>query len=321
MAEGLMLLSGTAHPALAMEVAAELDVDLVKTDIGRFPDGEAKVKIYENVRGRTVFVLQAGGRSPEHSIDENLMEALVTIDALKRAAAGRIVAVLPYFPYARQDRTDDSSEWRSPVTAKLVTDLFKAAGADQLLTVDLHSDQIEGYADGPFDHLRARGVLARFLKGKVVAPVVATPDLGAGKMAGKFAKCLGTDDIAFVHKDRLDERTTRVAAVIGDVAGRDVVLVDDVVSTGGSLVGAAEALKAHGAESVIAAITHGVLSGDALKLITDSPHLDHLYITNTLPLMEPSPKITVVSIAPLLASAIDSVHTGESVRGLISVGQ
>jgi len=309
MARELLLMSGNAHPELAESVANELGIGMVDATVDQFPDGETRVRIADNVREQDVFVLQPTGPPSNH----NIMESLIIIDALERASAGRITAVTPYYGYARQDRKDAS---RVPISAKLVANMFAAAGTNRLLAVDLHSAQLQGFSDLPFDHLYAVNTLAAAIKDDVDKPVVVAPDVGAGKMARGYARRLGTD-WAIVDKDRVDGKTTHVAAIIGhSIVGRDALIVDDMVTTAGSLLKAAEALKEQGAETVMAAATHGVLCGDALGRIAASPYLDHLYVTDTLPAHGANDKISRVTIAPLLAQAISNIHRGESVSEL-----
>ena len=304
----LLLVDGGAHPELAHDIATEMGLGHVEASISRFADGETSVKITDNVREADVFVVQPTGPP----VNDNIMNSLLVIDALRRASAGRVTAVMPYFGYARQDRKEAS---RVPISAKLVTNLFDAAGADRLLSVDLHSHQIQGFTDKPFDHLYARNTLAAAVCGAVDEPIIVAPDVGASKMAKGFARRLETD-IAIVDKERIDDRNTNVAAIIGNVAGRNAVIVDDIVSSGSSLIGAAEALKEQGALHVVAAVTHGVLCGDAVKVIEDSNSLDALFITDSLPESVESDKIRRVTIAPLLATAILNIHEGRSVTGL-----
>jgi ribose-phosphate pyrophosphokinase len=309
MAQKLLLLSGNAHPLLAEAVAKELGIDLVDAIVDQFPDSETRVQIANNVRAQDVFVLQPTGSPANH----NIMEVLIVVDALKRASAGRITAVMPYFGYARQDRKDAS---RVPISAKLVTNLLAAAGTDRLLAMDLHSAQLQGFSDLPFDHLYAGSTLVKAIKKDIKKPLVVAPDVGASKMARHYASRLNTD-WGIVDKDRIDGHTTKIAAIIGPpVKDREILLVDDMASTAGSLLKAAEALKEQGAKSVVAATVHGVLSGDAVERITASKHLDRLYVTDSLPAHEESKKITRVTIAPLLAQAIANIHRGESVSGL-----
>ncbi len=309
MAQELLLLSGNAHPLLAEAVAKELGVELVDATVDQFPDSETRVQIANNVRAQDVFVLQPTGAPA----NQNIMELLIIIDALKRASAGRITAVMPYFGYARQDRKDAS---RVPISAKLVTNVLAAAGTDRLLAMDLHSAQLQGFSDLPFDHLYASNTLVEAIKKALKKPLVIAPDVGASKMARHYASKLDAD-WGIVDKDRIDSHITRVAAIIGpSVQGREVLLVDDMVSTAGSLLKAAEALKQQGAKKIVAAAAHGILNGDAVERINSSPHLSHLYVTDSLPTHEVSTKITRVTIAPLLASAIRNIHNGESVSDL-----
>lgn len=312
MAGELLLLSGNAHPELAESIAGELDVKPVNAIVEQFPDLETRVKIQDNVREEDVFVIQPTGPPANH----NIMESLVIIDALKRASAGRITAVLPYFGYARQDRKDTS---RVPITAKLTANLFVAAGADRLLTIDLHSAQIQGFADIGFDHLYAKATIAEALSEKLENPLVVAPDVGAGTMAEQYAECLGAE-FSIVNKKRIDGRTTRISSIIGpSVAGRNAVLVDDLVSTAGSLLTAAKALKEAGALQVVAAATHGVLCDGAVERVDTSEYLDHLYVTDSLPQHPDHPdtdKISRVTVAPLLAKAVSNIHNGRSVSEL-----
>lgn len=309
MAQEMLLLGGNAHPELAGSIASELDMDLVHASVGSFPDGETRVRITDNVREQDVFLVQPTGPPT----NQNVMESLVLIDALKRASAARITAVIPYFGYARQDRKSAS---REPITAKLVTNLFAAAGVDRLLAVDLHAHQIQGFTDLPFDHLYAARTMTEALRSELDQPVVVAPDVGAGKMARGYARRLDTE-WAIVDKDRSDPVTTRVAAIIGhSVTGRTALIVDDMVTTAGSLLNAAEALKEEGAERVVAAVTHGVLCNGAVQRIEESEYLDHMFVTDSLPVYEPSDRISRVTLAPLLAQAITNIHEGKSVSVL-----
>ena len=305
----LLLLSGNAHPELAAAVAAEIGQPLLNATVDKFPDGETRVKITDNVREQDVFVLQPTGPPANH----NAMETFVMIDALRRASAGRITAVVPYFGYARQDRKEAS---RVPISAKLMVNLFEAAGADRFLAVDLHAHQIQGFTDRPFDHLYAAKTIAATIATEIEQPVIYAPDVGASKMARGYAGRLNAQ-WGIVDKVRIDAETTTVAALIGQsVEGRNAVIVDDMASTATSLINAAGALKEKGALQVVAAVTHGVLSGDAVARIEASSELDLLYTTDTLPRVGDSQKIRRITIAPLLARAILNVHKGESVSEL-----
>jgi ribose-phosphate pyrophosphokinase len=313
MAEQLALFAGNAHPELSMAIAKEIGIGLVDATVGAFTDGETSVKIKDNVREKDVFVLQPTGPPA----NQNAMEAFLMVDALQRASAARITIVTPYFGYARQDRKDTS---RVPISAKAMVNLFEAAGVDRFLAVDLHAGQIQGFTDKPFDHLYAASTITEGLDKRVEAPVFVSPDISAGKMARKFAKLNGTpDDWAIVDKERTDGTTTHVKSIIGieRVKDRNVVLVDDMASTGGSLIKAAKVLKEEGgALEVSAAVTHGVLCGDAVSDIDGSDYLSQLYTTDTLPKVGSSAKITRISIAPLLGKAITAIHDGRSVSDL-----
>jgi len=305
----LLLFSGNAHPQLSRDIAEELDMRLLDATVDRFPDKETRVKINANVREKDVFVLQPTGPSA----NQNIMETLIMVDALRRASAKRITAVTPYFGYARQDRKEQS---RVPITAKLVANLFVASGVDRIVAVDLHSHQIQGFTDIPLDHLYARKTITDHLRGIVDKPVMVAPDVGAGKMVRGYAEELNAH-FAIVDKNRIDSKHTEIVAMLGKrVKKRDVVIVDDMTSTGGSLISAANALKDKGANSVIAVVTHGVLNKKAISRIEDSPALDMLYTTDTLPRVRKSHKIERITIAPLLARAILNIHRGESVTEL-----
>jgi ribose-phosphate pyrophosphokinase len=299
-----MIFAGTSHPELAHEVARELGMKLGQLQIETFPDGEIGVQVLENVRGKDVFVLQSPARQPNHF----LMELLIMVDALKRASARSIVAVLPYYAYARQDRKEKG---RVPITAKLVADLLEKAGVTRVLTMDLHTEQIQGFFDIPVDHLYARPLFVKALKGwKGKGAVIVSPDVGSNKMARKFAEALQLD-LAIVDKRRVNGRSVEVYALIGDVKGKQVILVDDLSSTGETLKTAARVCKDEGAKSVFAVVTHGLfMSGTKLEGI------DQLFISNTVPPGEKNPKVQVVSVAPLLAQAIECVISAKSISSL-----
>jgi ribose-phosphate pyrophosphokinase len=312
----LKVFSGTSNLALTEEVCKYLRMSLGDMEVSRFSDGEIFVQINENVRGRDVFIVQAS--SPP--VNENLMELLIVIDALKRASAGRITAVLPYYGYARQDR---KAKPRVPITARLVADLIHAAGASRVLTVDLHADQIQGFFSIPVDHLTAAPVLLGFLCKHLEFRgidaqnlVVVSPDSGGVARARMFAKRFGCS-LAIIDKRRESKNVAKVMHIIGDVAGKHALIVDDLVDTAGSVVEAVKALKAHGADQIIVACTHPVLSGPAYERIQDSELVD-LIVTNTVPMRSQpvSSKIHVVSIAPLLGEAIQRIHTDTTVSVL-----
>ncbi|MGD0284751.1 MAG: ribose-phosphate diphosphokinase, partial [Candidatus Saccharimonadales bacterium] len=247
-------------------------------------------------------------------VDHNIMELLIISDALRRSSAGRVTAVTPYFGYARQDRKDES---RVPISAKLAIDLFENAGIGRICSIDLHAGQIQGFTNIPIDHLYARKTIVNAMRDVLDHPVIAAPDLGAGKKARKIAKMLNTE-WAIVDKDREDDKVTRVAAIVGhSVRKRNVLIVDDIISSGGTILSAAEALKNKGALQVFAAITHGVLCGDAVEQIEASPYLDKLFVTDSLP-GPVTRKIGRISISTLLANAIKNIHAGESVSDLFN---
>jgi ribose-phosphate pyrophosphokinase len=278
--------------------------------VDSFSDDETHVQIEEDVRGKDVFVIQPTAPPA----NQNLMELLIMIDALKRASAHRITAVMPYFGYARQDRKDAP---RVPITAKLVANLIAAARADRVLTLDLHAHQIQGFFDIPLDHLYAiKEFIDHIKKQKLTKAVIVSPDVGGVKMARGYAARLGTD-LAVIDKRRINDQQTEVMNILGDVEGRDAVIVDDIVSTAGSLVEAAAAIKEAGAKRIFAAITHGILSGPALERISDST-LEELWVTDSIdiPKQKRLPKIKVISVANLLGEAIKRIHTSQSISGL-----
>ena len=305
----LQLFAGRSNPALAEEVAAHLGVRLGNPNLVDFADGEIRSTLGESVRGSDVFILQT------HSmpVNDHIMEQLIMIDAAKRASAKRITAVCPLYGYARQDR---KSTGREPITAKLVADLLTTAGADRVVSIDLHSGQIQGFFDIPFDHLTAMPVLVEHLR-YVVGPgaVVVSPDTGRVKVAERFAKRLDAD-VASVYKRRSATKVDSVSSIdiMGDVAGRACILVDDMVATGGTICGAADLLMERGATEVLGVVTHGILSGNAVDKIKASA-MSKLIVTNTLqlPPEKECDKIEVLSIAPLLADAISAVFEDASV--------
>jgi len=309
-----MLFSGRAHPTLAQEVAGLLEVDLVPTTAYDFANGEIYVRFDKSVRGCDAFVIQ----SHSAPINDAIMEQLIMIDALKRASAKRITVVVPSYGYSRQDKKHLG---REPISARLMADLFLTAGADRLMTVDLHTAQIQGFFDGPVDHLLAMPILTRYVKknhgSKPLA--VVSPDAGRIKVAESWANSLGGAPLVFIHKTRDISRPNESKAnrVVGDVKGRTCILVDDLIDTGGTIVQAAEALMADGAAEVVIAATHAVFSGPAVDRLKNSC-ASEVIITNTLPLSEEKrfDSLTVLSIAPLLAQAISAVFTDGSVTGL-----
>jgi ribose-phosphate pyrophosphokinase len=308
---GLAILTGNANPELAKSICKHLEVELTDVLVDRFSEGEVQVQIKENIRGRDVFIVQPTCPPP----NENLMELLIMIDAARRASADRITAVIPYYGYARQDRKDQP---RVPITAKLVANLIVAAGANRILGMDLHANQIQGFFDIPVDHLYAINVLSEyFIAKKLKNVVVVSPDVGGIKMARAYAKRLGAS-LAIVDKRRDSPDKTVVMHILGSVKGKHAVIVDDIVATAGSLVEAIEALKKHGVKDVYAAISHGILSGTAIERLKACTGLKELVITNSIPLSKKKriDKIKVVSVASLLADAIKRIHGEESISML-----
>jgi ribose-phosphate pyrophosphokinase len=310
----LVLTAGNAHPKLAQEIADALGTRLAEAEVSQFSDGEVFVQVNQNVRGADVFIIQP--TCPP--VNQNLMELLVMIDALKRASAFRITAVLPYYGYARQDR---KVQPRVPITAKLVADLITAAGAHRVLTMDLHAGQIQGFFNIPVDHLFAAPVLLQYFQDRLEQHawrdlVVVAPDAGGVERSRAFAKRLGTS-LAIMDKRRTGTNESKIMHVIGDVRDRDVILLDDIVDTAGTIMQAVYALKAEGARRILASCTHPVLSGQAIDRL-DQSVIEEVVVTNTIPLREDqqSKKITVLSVAPLLAEAIHRIHSETSVSSL-----
>jgi ribose-phosphate pyrophosphokinase len=309
---GLKLFTGNSNPALAQAIAQYMGIPLGTAMVSSFSDGEIQVEFRENVRGMDVFVLQ----STCSPVNDNIMELLVMIDALKRASAARVTAVLPYYGYARQDRKVAS---RAPITAKLVADLLTAAGAQRVLTIDLHAGQIQGFFDIPVDHLYAGPILAEAIKANHTTAncTVVSPDAGGVERARAFAKRLGCD-LAIIDKRRLRPNEAAVIRVIGDVADREVILLDDMVDTAGTLVKSADALRQGGASLVHACCTHPVLSGEAVDRINGSC-IEKLYITDSIPTgdkLTKCPKLQVESVAPLLGEAISRIYREDSLSAL-----
>ncbi len=313
----LVLVGGRAHPDLANEVASELGVSLVPMSAYDFANGEIYVRYGESVRGCDAFVLQ----SHCAPINQWLMEQLLMCDALKRASAKRITVIAPFFPYSRQDK---KHKGREPISARLVADLYSTAGADRLMSVDLHAAQIQGYFDGPVDHLWAMPVLVDYIEKRVSREdlTVVSPDAGRVRVADQWSDRLGAP-LAIIHKRRDPSvpNQVKVHEVVGEVAGRTCLLVDDMIDTAGTIVQAAQALKDNGAGDVIVAATHPVLSGPAVDRLKNGP-IAEVVVTNTLPVPEESrfDKLTVLSIAPLIARAIREVFDDGSVTSLFETG-
>ncbi len=308
----LKLFAGNANPELAKKIARFLHLKICDALVTTFSEGEVRVKIDEDVRGRDVFIIQP--TCPP--TNNNLMELLIMIDAIKRASARRITAVIPYFGYARQDRKDQP---RVPITAKLVANLLETAGANRVLTMDLHAGQIQGFFDIPLDHLFAvNTVVEYFGKKKIKDLVVASPDVGGIKMARAYAKRLNAQ-LAIVDKRRIDDRHTETMNILGEVKGKNIVIVDDLSATASSICEAAVALKKAGALKIFAAITHPVLSGPAYERIHKAP-FEEFIVSDTIPLDETkkNPKLKVLSVASILGEAIRRIHNEESVSSLFT---
>jgi ribose-phosphate pyrophosphokinase len=309
-----MLFSGNANPVLAQEIATHLGIELGKAKVGRFSDGEVDVELYQNVRARDVFVVQPTCTPT----NENLMELLVMVDALRRASARRVTAVIPYFGYARQDRRPRST--RVPISAKVVANLLQTVGVERVLTMDLHADQIQGFFDIPVDNIYASPVLLSDLKHRNYPDlVVVSPDVGGVVRARALAKQLGCD-LAIIDKRRPKANVSEVMHVIGEIEGRNCVIMDDMIDTAGTLVKAAEVLKDRGAKKVYAYCTHPVFSGPAIERITGSA-LDEVVITNTIPMSDAARgcrKIRQLSGAYLFAETIRRISDGESVASLFA---
>ena len=312
--DSLMVFTGNANPKLAEAVARHLQIHLGRATVGRFSDGEVQVELLENVRGRDVFVLQ----STCAPTNDNLMEVMVMVDALKRASAGRITAAMPYFGYARQDRRPRSA--RVAITAKLVADMLSSAGVDRLLTMDLHSDQIQGFFDIPVDNIYASPILLSDVwKNNYPNLIVVSPDVGGVVRARALAKQLDAD-LAIIDKRRPKPNVAKVMNIIGEVAGRTCIIMDDMVDTANTLCEAANALKEKGAARVLAYCTHAVLSGPAIERIENSA-MDELVVTDTIPLSEAGrncKRIRQLSTAELLAETIRRINSEESVSSLFT---
>lgn len=308
----LQVFSGSAHPALAAQIMRELEAPLGRAVIGSWRNGETRVKLEENVRGSDVFVIQ----SMSDPVNHHLMELLLIIDSLRRASAARITAVIPYFAYAKQEK---KTSGREPISAKLVANLLTTAGADRILTMDLHSPAIEGFFDIPVDHLRAAPILSRHINRlKLDDLVVVSPDAGGVARAEDLRGRTG-GSLAIISKRHPGPDVTEALEMVGDVNGKPAVLVDDMISTGGTLVVAAELLQQRGAGEILSASTHGIFAQDALGLIDRSP-IERIYVTDTLPLPQDGPtrKLEVVSVAPLLAEAITRIHKDLSISALFT---
>jgi len=308
----LKLFSGTANSALAERIAESLNRPLEALSIRRFSDGEIWVKYVENIRGADVFLIQ-----PTCSPAENILELLIMIDAAKRASARRVTAVIPYYGYARQDRKDQP---RVAISSKLMANLIATAGADRVLTMDLHAPQIQGFFDIPLDHLYSSYVFVEYFRKKNIDNlVVVSPDIGSIKMARAYSKRLGAQ-LALVDKRRPRHNVAEVMHIIGEVRDKNVLIVDDMVDTAGTLVGAAAAMKKKGARQIYAACTHPLLSGDAVERIKTSP-INEMVVTDTIPIPEEKmiDKIKILSVAPIFSQAIERIHKEESISILFDI--
>ncbi|HIC09754.1 MAG TPA: ribose-phosphate pyrophosphokinase [Campylobacterales bacterium] len=308
MGRGYKIFTGTAHPQFAKDVAQHLNVLLSKASVGKFSDGEISVQIDESVRGKDVFIIQPTGAP----VNDNLMELLIMVDALKRSSAKTITAVIPFFGYARQDR---KAAPRVPISAKLVANMIQTAGVDRVVTIDLHAGQIQGFFDIPVDNLYGSLIFSDYVKSKNIPnPIIASPDIGGVARARQFAGILGLD-MVIVDKRREKANESEVMNIIGDVTGKDVILIDDMIDTAGTIVKAAKVLKERGATSVIACATHPVLSGPAYERI-ENGDLDELVVSDTIPLKKESAKIKVLTATSLFAEVINRIYTNESLNTL-----
>jgi ribose-phosphate pyrophosphokinase len=308
----LQVFSGTSHPALAHNIMRELEAPLGRAIVGTWKNGETRVKLEENVRGSDVFVIQ----SMSDPVNHHLMELLLIVDALRRASAARITAVIPYYAYAKQEK---KTSGREPISAKLVANLLTTAGADRILTMDLHAPAIEGFFDIPVDHLRAAPILARQIKRHGFQDLVSvSPDAG-GVARAEELRTRTSGSLAIISKRHPGPDVSEALEMVGDVAGRPAVIVDDMISTGGTLVLAAELLKERGASPIYAAATHGIFAQGGLELIACSP-LDKVLVTDTLPLPQDGPieKIEIVPVAPFFAEAITRIHKDLSISALFT---
>jgi ribose-phosphate pyrophosphokinase len=311
----MKIFSGNATPQLAQEVAAKLNNSLGKALVGRFSDGEIMVEILENVRGRDIFIIQ----STCAPTNDNLMELIIMADAMRRASAASITAVMPYFGYARQDRRIRSA--RVPITAKVVADIMASVGISRVITVDLHADQIQGFFDMPVDNVYASPEMLRdMLLKNYPDPMVVSPDVGGVVRARAIAKRLNDSELAIIDKRRPRSNQAQVMNIIGDVKDRNCILVDDIIDTGGTLCQAASALKERGAKTVTAYCTHPIFSGAAVENIMGS-ELDEIVVTDTIPLTEKAqscPKIRILSLSNMLAETLSRVNSKESVSSMFS---
>jgi ribose-phosphate pyrophosphokinase len=308
----IRLISGTAHRELASAISREMGVPLADAHVGRFPDGEIDIKINSDVRGSDCFVLQP--TCPP--VNENWIELLLLIDCLRRASAERITAVMPYYGYARKDRKD---EGRVPISAKVVANTLSQAGADRVLTLDMHAAQIQGFYDIPVDHLYAKPVLLeRIEQLSIEDPMIVSPDVGGIKMARSYAKALGGADLAIVDKRRISGSEIAVEHIIGEVADRNVIIVDDMIATGGSIAEASRIVREKGAREIVLACSHGVFAGPAVERLNGCP-ATKILVTDTIPARSSVPdRLEYVTVAGLFANAIRNIHESKSVSSLFN---
>lgn len=313
LSENLKIFWGSSNVQLSSAVCKYLSVPAGGAKIGVFPDGEKVIKLEDDVRGKDCFVIQSTCRP----VDENLMELLIYLDCLRRASVRRITAVIPYFGYARQDR---KAEGRVPITAKLVANLITCAGADRVLAIDLHAQQLQGFFDIPVDHLTGELVLSRYFRSKNIDKLtVVSPDVGNIKIASRYVLHLG-GELAIVHKKRLSGSEVEAQEMVGNVKGRNVLMCDDIIATAGTVCSAARLVKKRGAEKIYVGATHGVFAGEASKQLADAP-IDEVVVTDTIPLGDKAkelPKIRVLSVAAMLGEAIKRIHRDESVSSLFN---
>ena len=313
MDEGIKIFSGSSNPALAIAVCKYLGIPVGGAEIDRFPDGEKFIRVEDDVRGRDCFVVQSTCKP----VDEHLVELLIYLDCLRRASAKRITAVIPYFGYARQDRKD---EGRVPITAKLIANIITAAGANRVLAIDLHAHQLQGFFDIPVDHLTGELVLSTYFRGKKIDNLtVVSPDVGNMKTASRYASHLG-GDLAIVHKRRVSGSKVLAQEIIGEVAGRNVLMCDDIIATAGTVCSAAKLVKERGAKKICVGATHGVLAEEAIERLKKSP-IDEIVITDTIPLNKEQKQIDnikVLTVANMLGEAIKRIHRNESVSNLFA---
>ncbi len=313
LSDNIKIFAGTSNEPLAAAVCKHLGLPLGGAEIERFPDGEKMIRVEDDVRGKDCFVIQSTCRP----VDEHLVELLIYLDCLRRASAMRVTAVVPYFGYARQDRKD---EGRVPITAKLVANLITTAGADRVLAIDLHAPQLQGFFDIPVDHLTGELVLSRyFLSKKIDNVTVVSPDVGNIKIAARYASHLG-GQLAIVHKKRVSGSEVEAQELIGDVAGRNVLMCDDMIATAGTVCSAAELVIDRGAQKVFVGATHGVFAGEALEKLAKAP-IDEIVVTDTIPLSEDTRragKVRVLTVADMMGEAIKRIHRNESVSRLFT---